>query len=74
MERCAATEGDHGEPRDVFTILHGMNPGGVGHVLVDHFGNSDGRRFDIHLERGGDMVSQCCMGRLLDQVDAWSAE
>ena len=74
MEGCAATEGDHGEPRDVFAILHGMNPGGVGHVLVDHFGNSDGRRFDIHLERGGDMVGQCCMGRLLDQVDAWSAE
>jgi hypothetical protein len=50
MERRAAAEGDHGELRDVATVLDCMDAGGIGHVLVHHLGDPEGRLVEHQAE------------------------
>jgi hypothetical protein len=50
MERRAAAEGDHGELRDVATILDCMDARGIGHVLVHHLGDAEGRLVEHQAE------------------------
>ena len=44
MQRRGAAEGDHGVAREILAVLHRMNAGGVGHVLVDDLDDAEGRR------------------------------
>ena len=74
MERSATAEGDHGEGGYVLAVLHSVDPCCVGHVLVDHLGNSDRSGVGVHVQCLADHAIQGCPSRVVVQVDAGCTE
>ena len=74
MQGGTATEGNDSETAHVLAVFHGVDPGRVGHVLVDHLDDTFGCRVRRQPERGTDPGVQSRPGCLLGQVDARSAE
>ena len=84
VQRSAAAEGNHREPAEVLAVLHGVDAGRVGHVLVHHLGdahrgrdtvsNSEGRGDDLHrlggqAGRQRDVLGAECVGMQAAQAD-----
>ena len=74
MQGGAATEGNDSEAAHVLAVLDRVDPGRVGHVLVDHLDDTFGCRVRRQPERGTDPGIQSRPGCFLGQVDTRSAE